>query len=400
MNAMTLSLALLLVAPPAAEAPATDRRVMEQLTPLFEALDEVESPIRDRIVRIAWWGDSAIVSDGYTGHLRARLQERFGDAGPGFILAATTFDGYLRRDVRLRRHDWTAHNVIQGALRTGRFGYGGIQATSRGGASSTFESQGAPFTAVEVYHRAFPRAGGIQLFADGAGQPTAEHQTDAETAEDAVWRWVPPTGGVTSVRVRAAGRGETVIYGVALERGDNGVTVDALGLLGMRARRWLNADAEHIEGQVAARRPDLIVLAFGGNERVDPGLTAARHEEDITATLAHLRGGAPDAACLVMGPIAHGVRDRGRIALDPKLGPIYEGQRAAAEGAGCAFFDTVEAMGGGDESIRTFRQRQLIAGDLAHLNSRGHAAVGDLVADWLLAHYDAWRSERSASAVD
>lgn len=386
-------LALIASTPPAEadEVATVDPAVKTRLAPFLDALAAAEDADARRIVRVAWWGDSAIVSDGYTGQLRERLQARFGDAGPGFVLPDTTFDGYLRDGVRLKRNGWSTSNIIQGALKSGLYGYGGIQATSFGGASCTFESRGAPFDAVHVYYRAFPKAGALQIFADDARAATATEEGDAEAPTDRVWRWTAPSPGATTVRVRAAGGGQTVLYGVALERGDNGVTIDALGLLGMRARRWLNADADHLASQIALRSPELLVLAFGGNERVDPGLTADRHRADIVATMEALKKGAPEAACLVVGPLAHGVKKGGRILLDPDLAPIYEGQRAAADELGCAFFDTVEAMGG-EDSVARFRKARLIAGDLAHLNGAGHRAVGDLMADWLLAVYDDYKA--------
>jgi len=395
--AMTLT--TLLAAAPPTEADGADAvvdlTVRERLTSFFEAPATTEAPDTKRVVRIAWWGDSAIVSDGYTGQLRTRLQERFGDAGPGFMLLDTTFDGYLHDGVRMKRHGWSSSNVIQGSLRSGLYGYGGVQSESYGGASTTYTAE-APLTRVDVFYRAFPKAGSLQIFADGAPSATATEETAADAPGDRVWRWTAPEGGVKSVRVRAGGGGQTVAYGVALERGDNGVTVDALGVLGMRARRWLNADADHMKSQLEARSPDLLVLNFGGNERVDPGLTADRHKDEIIETMKHLRAGAPSAACLIVGPIAHGVRVRGKVALDPDLKPVYEGQRAAADALGCAFFDTIEAMGG-DDAVELFRKKKRLGGDLSHLNGRGHRAVGDLMADWFLANYDGWKAETTAA---
>ncbi len=394
-HALLLAAALSLATRPPAEASpgvgTSQSDVNPRLSALYEALDAAEDAERARIARIAWWGDSAIVSDGYTGRVRARLQQRFGDAGPGFALMATTFPGYLRKGVRLKRHDWKARNIIQGNLKSKRYGYGGIQSEAWGGASSTFETRGAKWDRVEVFHRAFPKAGTLQIFADGAGRATAEHDAEAVEAADAVWRWDAPAGGVDKVRVRAGGGGLSVVYGVALERGDNGVVLDSLGLLGMRARRWLKADPEHMAEQVRMRRPDLIVVNFGGNERVDPGLTVAGHRDEIVAVGELFNRGAPGAACLIVGPLAHG--DGGKWKLDPALTTIYEAQRAAAKELGCAFFDTVEAMGG-EDAIRSFRRRKLIGGDLAHLNGKGHDAVGDLIADWLIAGYDAWKAQR------
>jgi len=369
-----------------------DAAVKSRLATFFAKLRAAEAGMDGATVRIAWWGDSAIVSDGYTGRLRERLQARFGDLGPGFVLADTTFDGYLRDGVRLKRQGWSSHNVIQGNLKSGLYGYGGVQSESFGGATATYEVDGAPITAVEVFYRGFPKAGSLQLFADDASSASATEETAAATPGDRVWRWEAPAGGVKKVKLRAGGGGQAVVYGVVLERGTRGVTLDALGLLGMRARRWLNADAEHAKAQVAARKPDLLVLNFGGNERVDPGLTAARHQEDIEATVRFLKAGAPEAACLIVGPIAHGAKVKGKTVVDPELKTIYAGQRAAAEALGCAFFDTLDAMGG-DGAVEAYRKKKRLGGDLSHLNGAGHRAVGDLLGDWFLGTYDQWKSE-------
>ncbi|MFT7583454.1 MAG: lysophospholipase L1-like esterase, partial [Myxococcota bacterium] len=195
------------------------------------------------------------------------------------------------------------------------------------------------------------------------------------------------------VRVRAGGKGKTTLFGVALERKQAGVVLDALGLLGMRARRWGKADAEHMKTQVAMRKPDLVVVNFGGNERVDNDLSVGKHKKEIAGLLTLMRAGAPDAACLVVGPGAHGVKKGGKRIVDPALATIYEAQRAAAKDAGCGFLDTV-ALTGGDDSIERLRKDKLIGADMAHLNHKGHHHVGNLMADWLLGQYDAWASAK------
>jgi len=179
-----------------------------------------------------------------------------------------------------------------------------------------------------------------------------------------------------------------------VERGTSGVELDAIGILGMRARRWLNANQDHLEKQVETRRPDMVVLNFGGNERVDAGLTKTAHKADIEKALGALRAGAPKAACVIVAPIAHGEDKAGKVVLDPALTKIYEAQREVAEEQGCAFFDTLDAMGG-KKALKTWRDKKLISGDYAHLTTKGHEALGGLLADWLLGRYDAWRKGRS-----
>lgn len=363
----------------------------EPLNSFFERLAGLEGKDA-RIAKVAWYGDSAVISDGYTGELRARLQKRFGDAGPGFMLASATFDDYLREGVRMKRQGWEASSVISGDLDSGRYGYGGIVATSYGGATATYEAKEA-VSAVEVWYQGHAKGGKLQLFIDGAGEASATQETKMEKVGDDVWRVVLDKPAKT-IKLRAGGDGQVRVYGVVLDRGTKGVQLDAVGILGMRARRWLNADKAHLEWQVETRAPDLVVLNFGGNERVDGGLTKAAHKADIEKALAALRAGAPKAACIIVAPIAHGEDKAGKIVLDPALATIYDAQREVAEAKGCAFFDTLEAMGG-KKALKTWRDKKQLSGDYAHLTSKGHEALGTLIADWLLGRYDAWRKGRS-----
>ncbi len=381
--------ALLSAAAPAPTAQAADPEDITALAPLFEALAGAEAGTRTAPVRISWWGDSAIVGDGYTGEMRRLLQERFGDGGPGFILAAPAFDGYLRKNVRLKVHKWEVDNVLRGERKDGLYGLGGVLATSFGGGGTTLTAMDdRPYDRVQVFYRATPSSGGLQIFPDGSATPL-ELATAAEQSADRVWE-VPLPAPAREVRLRAAGGGWSGVYGVALERKGPGVVLDALGVLGLRARRWLNADADHLEAQVALRSPDLLVLNFGGNERVDPGLTAAAHQQEILEALGRFRAGKPAAACLIIGPIAHG---KGGARLDPALAKIYEGQRAAARAAGCGFMDTVALMGG-PGAVADFRDRGMLGGDLAHLNGKGHREVGRLMSGWLTSAYAAWATAR------
>jgi lysophospholipase L1-like esterase len=336
-------------------------------------------------VRIAWYGDSAIISDGYTGVVRERLQGRFGDAGPGFVLAAPTFEGYLRQGVRLKRQGWESNSVLSGALSSGLYGFGGVVATGMSGASATFEAK-APIKAFEIFYEKSAKGGRIEIIHGSAKAAAATVDTSGSGSD--VYRYVPEgeASELKTLKIRAMG-GAVRVYGVVLESADRGVQLDAIGILGIRARRWLNADAAHLKGQVAQRKPDLIVLNFGGNERVDPGLKKAAHVADLDKTLGVLKAGAPDAACLVIAPIAHGVEEAGKVVLDPALVTIYEAQREFAASAGCGFFDTLEAMGG-KKALKSWRDKKLLSGDYAHLTTKGHQELGKLIADWLEAGYD------------
>lgn len=373
------------------EAPASD----EPLDGYFRALEALSGDLGS-VSRIGWWGDSAIVGDGYTGELRTRLQARFGDGGPGFLLLAPPFEGYGRRGVKMVHKGWAAGSVLHGSRRVGRYGYGGVTAWSYGGAQTTYTvDDGKGIDRVMVFFHASKKTGKIQLFYDGARSPSAVLESSREKPGDHVW--IPPlVKPIQSLRVRAGGGGRVMIYGVALERLGPGVVLDPVGIVGIRARRWRNADPDHMRDQIARRGLDLMVVNYGGNERVDPGLKREDHQQQIVDLIELLKQGAPWASCLVVGPMAHG--HKGTTRLDPALSILYEAQREAARSQGCAFFDTLAAMGG-DDAVVQFRKKRLMGADLSHLNGKGHRVVGELLATWLTQRYDGWKMTRAAQAT-
>ena len=58
------------------------------LLPFYQALAATAAKEPNAITRVTHYGDSPISADLITGTARRKMQERFGDAGHGFILAS------------------------------------------------------------------------------------------------------------------------------------------------------------------------------------------------------------------------------------------------------------------------------------------------------------------------
>ncbi|HEX5430572.1 MAG TPA: hypothetical protein VFW83_01295, partial [Bryobacteraceae bacterium] len=69
------------------------------LLPFFEQLFRNQQAALKGPVRILQYGDSHTAADLWTGELRSRFQEKFGDGGSGFSLAGRPYRGYRRADV-------------------------------------------------------------------------------------------------------------------------------------------------------------------------------------------------------------------------------------------------------------------------------------------------------------
>src|SRR5262249_9677054 len=74
----------------------------EALTTFFAKLKRTAAREVGVITRVAHYGDSAVAADAITSTARRRLQDRFGDAGHGFVLMAHGDMHYMHKDVSSR----------------------------------------------------------------------------------------------------------------------------------------------------------------------------------------------------------------------------------------------------------------------------------------------------------
>ncbi|RMG98570.1 MAG: hypothetical protein D6705_05515, partial [Deltaproteobacteria bacterium] len=359
-----------------------------ELDGFFEALAAVDDG-QDRVVRVVHFGDSAIGVDGIPGAIRRRMQARFGDAGHGFHAIAPPNTSYRHREVRFRHNGlWRICFIIHKCLPDGHYGLAGVAGRSAGGAESSFapdpkRSSGkvARFT---VHYAGRPGGGDLRLRVDG-GDPVVL-STEAPSLEDR-FHTIDVDDAPHELELRAVGGGRVRVYGVALDRPGPGIGWDGLALVGAFTNRLLEFDRAHLARQLEARGANLVVLTFGGNDLVR-SIAMDRYEAEMRQVLAHLRGARPSMACLVMAPLDHGMRQGHRIVSVPKVRPMVEAQRRAARAEGCAFFDTVAAMGGDRAAEKWYRHRpRLLSGDLAHATPAGQRLLGELLYRAIVAAY-------------
>src|SRR5581483_7139197 len=96
------------------------------LVPFFEQLYRHQRGEIEGAVHILHYGDSHTAADEWTGDLRSRFQERFGDGGSGFSLAGRPWNSYRRMDVRSgSTRGWHTDGLV-GRAGDGVYGLGGV----------------------------------------------------------------------------------------------------------------------------------------------------------------------------------------------------------------------------------------------------------------------------------
>lgn len=359
------------------------------LEPLFRRFDALDDRTAKKHASLAVLGNSLIASDHIVDVVRARLQERFGDGGAGFLLADRMADyGPRTRTGRARPGAFRAHNFAMGQKGRYPFGVAGVLHVSRARGARTWwpvrdEARARVFW---LDHEGAPP---LALFADDA---LVEELTPSGDERMRVTDVVLPSG---SERVALVARGpRAVVYGASLSNDAGvrpGVMLHTFGVPAAGPGHFLKRTrADLFREQLQALAPDLVVIMLGGNEtkRLEWRQVGRRKVETHARELvARLRDVAPDAGCLVVGPI-DAVKGKGARPwrTRPHLAWVNESWRWTAVEHGCAFFDLLGAMGG-PGALKRFAQRGWVHDDLVHPRAPGLDVLGELLADALLDAY-------------
>jgi lysophospholipase L1-like esterase len=398
-------------APPAASAvvasPGSTTSVghllgSRRLTHVFEALAALEDGHAHDDVRVVQYGDSHTASDMGVSAFRRALQARFGDGGRGFVAVGRPWSTYSEDGVHTGMEGAFASTRPIGhdrvvplpAALEGRYGLLGIGITAGRQRGRAWAEVAAAASRIELAYAQEPGGGNFDVFVDGTRAGSVSTQApDTKSA----WSAFDVPDAPHRIEVRAAGDGNVVLYGMSLDRSQAGVVVDTLGINGAQVFTPLRWNEDHFAEQLRHAAPDLVVLAYGTNESMQPGLTDATYERAIVDLLGRVARAAPTSSCLLLGPPDMAQRTKGRNDWYtwPRIGEIIAVQKRVADAAGCAFFDQREAMGGAGSIIQWASEPEPRAnGDRVHLRRSGYTQVGTAFATDLMRAYDEWRAER------
>jgi lysophospholipase L1-like esterase len=360
----------------------------------------------DGKVRVAVYGSSSVAADRYTGYLRGYLQHRFGDGGIGFVAAVPLWRWHRHNEVAVEAtKGWSVEHgqkkVIRPGGHMGLMGASAIAARKRvattiGPAARESYSPFAETSLLEVHYLRQPGGGRFEL-AVGNGKPMTVATRDKAMSLGVVTKQID--GRLEPVAVKLRGDGEVRLFGAVLERDENGVVVDSLGVGGTRAANMLVWDVPGWTQAIQARAPDLVVLAYGANECMDEDEPIETYRANLSTVLARMEETLPDASCLLVGPVDFLAEDEVTKAWSPRprLGAIIDTQRALADEHGCGFFDTQKWMGGVG-SMEAWVTAELAKADHLHFSKLGYLYMGRTLADALMYGFDDPEAARVASA--
>jgi hypothetical protein len=252
----------------------------DHLGHLFEALARLDDGRADDDVRIVQYGDSHTASDLGTSAFRRALQVRFGDGGRGFVSIGKPWKTYVQDGVRGGMTD--GFDPVRVKSRDGAF-YGldgcyGLLGVGIGAAKAgerAWTEVAAHATRLELDYWRDPGGGSFDVFVDGA--PARRVATRAEQPQSGFCAF-DLADAPHQIELRTVGDGDVRVFGMALDRAQVGVVVDALGINGAEVFTPLRWSEPHFAEQLRHRAPDLVVLAYGTNESLEAKLSDAEYE--------------------------------------------------------------------------------------------------------------------------
>lgn len=321
-------------------------------------------------INILQLGDSHTAADWLSGEMRRLFQAQYGAGGIGFI-AATPVPG-TRYDQVVLSADSAQWNLISSRLQhSDEFPLGGyLSLPIKPDAQVTIgvrEPLGLSYRVTALYRS----TADSRLLADDG----AHHAATALPSTAGRWRFSPTLDHLRlPLSLTITDNREVVLGGWNIEsQQPTGVTYSALGINGATLK-GVDAWQAGWEHTLQALRPDLLVLAYGGNEAFDDQLDIELYHHDLTEKLASLRRTLPDAVFLLVGP-ADSIKQRSGVGCEARqprqLARIVQIQRQAAVQAGALFWDWQAYMGGAC-AIEAWQADHLAQSDLIHLNEQGY----------------------------
>lgn len=357
-----------------------------QLAPFLARL-RASRPDDGAPLHIVQIGDSHTAGDMITSGWRSRLQARYGAGGRGVLAAGRPYQGYLTWGVTASQTPgWSVNALFGGRWREDGpwLGLSGFTQTARSAGETLAVVTDTPdqnFDRIMVCAILQPGAGTVLL---RMGEAAERWPLNAPRRASAC-RTMDVDTPVASASIATEDSGEVSITSFATFRRQGGVVLSNLGVVGAQLVHFGRTSDAVVRAELAAYRPDLIVLAFGTNEGFSPSLTPDGYEAALRAAIGRIRHLAgEEVPILLLGPPDAGARVSGAggcgdgWSAPALLDSVRERQQRVARALGLAFWNWSAAMGGRCAASR-WRLAGRMRGDHVHFTRDGGDRIGAMI---------------------
>ena len=341
----------------------------QAIDPFINKLKRLDSSEQEKVA-ILHIGDSHIQADILTGRVRTLFQERFGDAGRGFVFPYRIANTMGARDVKFKYSGtWQSENVMkrQNHADIGASGYR-VMASPNCNISLAVPKD-------EIRDQTFNK---ITLFTSVSRFMPHEVEGDFQFSMENGFPVFTFDQYQTSLSLNIVNSdsqaNESELLGMILENGCAGVLYHAMGVNGSSTLQYSKAA---LDTQIRCLNPDLVILSFGTNDCYVPSSSfcAACVKDRYKKIIARIRSASPQSSILITAPSDHYYK---RKYSNPNLVKLRSMLDELIYEENLAYWDLYEIMGG-RSSMRAWYNSGLASSDLVHFTKEGYKLQGDLL---------------------
>jgi len=367
------------------------------MLPFYKALDELARG--QRLVRVAYYGDSFVEGDILTSDLREMLQDKYGGCGIGYSPITSISSGF-RMTTRQSATGFTRHSIMDTiAFNRSLQDVSNHYFKADSAASILFRGQTRNYAHLDTfYHAAFffnpNELATISASVNGHSVFTKEFKgNELQMAE------VDGKIGSVTFSVQDADT-KALFYGVAMDD-VSGIALDNFSMRGASGINLRTIPAKTMRRFYELRPYDLVILQYGLNVATRQGSNYDNYIKGMQNVIQHIKECYPGAGILVVS-----VADRdyktpeGEVATMPGIRNLVRYQQNLAAQENVAFWNMWEAMGGNASMKKLVDAKPSMANyDYTHINTRGGKYLASLLFEALVygkEQYDRRRAYENA----
>ena len=273
--------------------------------PTVHPEQNVDTSATDDGIVILHIGDSHTSADFFTGELRRRLQERYGQRGVGYTTAGKPHIGVRSSSLKITTSSgWSYRSIQKRDAQPEKFWLSGYDAIATSpGETMTFASERPiPFDRVEIEAVSQPGGAAIDIAIDGQ----VEKHLDLEASQTLpVHLDIPaprPGAELREVSITTAGEGAALIASMSIRKGGRGLTYNSVGYVGATVDVLNKIPEDMLASDLRRIKPQIVVLSFGTNEAANDDLDLAIYSNSYEQVVKKIKSDLPDAVIVMILP--------------------------------------------------------------------------------------------------
>jgi hypothetical protein len=315
----------------------------------------------NQVVNITQFGDSHSAADFFTGEFRTLMQQKYGDAGIGWI-TPIAIKGQNNTAVNWQEEGWT---ILSSRTLNGLdFPMGGFIAKPTNNAATiqiTPKNINNSNWQIKLTFKILKNTPNLLSIYDTNNKKINIHYSPKTN----VWQ---TTSFITQSPFTIKANPDIEIGGIWLIRSQqSGVIVSSIATNGAKQSIWQKWGPNWLK-ELSSSKSDLIILEYGTNESFDDIFDANTYQKNLVDNIRQIRKSLPNAAILLMTPPDTMATEK---SIPKSFSKVINIQKQVAKSEKTLFWDWQTAMGG-PHSIKDWQKRELARPDLVHQTLQGY----------------------------